>query len=70
MCHLLQLATKESSAFITEPPFNLPNVQDVYDQFMFEEYEFQSYFRCVRESYSLSELSSFRPSAVLLHLFK
>ena len=33
---------------ITEPYFNLPNIQDVYDQFMFEEYEFRSYFRCTR----------------------
>jgi actin-related protein 6 len=33
---------------VTEPYFNLPNVQDVYDQFIFEEYEFQSYLRCCR----------------------
>jgi len=38
--------TSESSLLITEPYFNLPNIQDVYDQFVFEEYEFQSYYRC------------------------
>ncbi|KAI0317627.1 actin family [Amylostereum chailletii] len=36
----------ESSLLITEPYFNLPNLQDTYDQFIFEEYEFQAYYRC------------------------
>lgn len=36
------------SLLITEPYFNLPNIQDVYDQFVFEEYEFDSYYRCTR----------------------
>jgi actin-related protein 6 len=31
---------------ITEPYFNLPNIQEVYDQFIFEEYGFKSYYRC------------------------
>lgn len=44
-----QTSPAESSLLITEPYFNLPNLQDVYDQFVFEEYEFQSYYRCVRE---------------------
>jgi actin-related protein 6 len=43
-----QIDTTESSLLITEPYFNLPNLQDVYDQFVFEEYEFQSYHRCTR----------------------
>ena len=43
-----QLDPTESSLLITEPYFNLPNLQDVYDQFVFEEYEFQSYYRCTR----------------------
>ncbi len=47
---LVQVNTAESSLLITEPYFNLPNVQDIYDQFVFEEYEFRSYFRCTRES--------------------
>ncbi|KAN0074661.1 Actin family [Tylopilus felleus] len=43
---VLSVNAPESSLIITEPYFNLPNVQDVYDQFVFEEYEFQSYYRC------------------------
>ncbi|KAI0770071.1 actin-like protein Arp6 [Fomes fomentarius] len=43
---VLAVNTAESSLLITEPYFNLPNIQDVYDQFMFEEYEFRSYYRC------------------------
>ncbi|KAG6854285.1 hypothetical protein C0991_008533 [Blastosporella zonata] len=39
-----------SSLLITEPYFNLPNLQEVYDQFVFEEYEFQSYHRCTPAS--------------------
>ncbi|KAF9026471.1 actin-related protein Arp6 [Hymenopellis radicata] len=35
---------------ITEPYFNLPNIQEVYDQFVFEEYEFKSYYRCTPAS--------------------
>ncbi|KAJ3574134.1 hypothetical protein NP233_g1962 [Leucocoprinus birnbaumii] len=42
--------TTEASLLLTEPYFNLPNVQDVYDQLVFEEYEFQSYFRCTSAS--------------------
>ncbi|KAF9013049.1 actin family [Cyathus striatus] len=35
----------QTTLLITEPYFNLPNIQDVYDQFMFEEYEFAEYMR-------------------------
>ncbi|KZP07507.1 actin-domain-containing protein [Athelia psychrophila] len=42
---VLQSNTNDTSLLITEPYFNLPNIQDVYDQFVFEEYEFQSYHR-------------------------
>ena len=45
-----QIDTSESSLLITEPYFNLPNIQEVYDQFVFEEYDFQSYYRCTRKS--------------------
>lgn len=48
---LRQLDPTESSLLMTEPYFNLPNLQDVYDQFIFEEYEFQSYYRCTRTWY-------------------
>lgn len=43
---VLNVDTADSSLLITEPYFNLPNIQDVYDQFVFEEYEFHSYHRC------------------------
>ncbi|KAH9924346.1 actin-like protein Arp6 [Epithele typhae] len=45
-----EVNTSESSLLITEPYFNLPNVQDVYDQFVFEEYDFRSYYRCTPAS--------------------
>ncbi|KDQ62817.1 hypothetical protein JAAARDRAFT_122230 [Jaapia argillacea MUCL 33604] len=47
---VLSVNAPESSLLITEPYFNLPNVQDVYDQFVFEEYEFHSYYRCTPAS--------------------
>ncbi|OJA12187.1 hypothetical protein AZE42_03943, partial [Rhizopogon vesiculosus] len=47
---VLNVDTAESSLLITEPYFNLPNIQDVYDQFVFEEYEFHSYHRCTPAS--------------------
>lgn len=43
-----QVDTAETSLLITEPYFNLPNIQQVYDQFVFEEYEFQSYLCSTR----------------------
>ncbi|KAI6044922.1 actin-related protein Arp6 [Pisolithus marmoratus] len=43
---VLSVNTSESSLLITEPYFNLPNIQEIYDQFVFEEYEFLSYHRC------------------------
>lgn len=46
----LGINTAESSLLITEPYFNLPNIQNVYDQFVFEEYEFHSYYRCTPAS--------------------
>ncbi|EPT05352.1 actin protein Arp6 [Fomitopsis schrenkii] len=47
---VLAVHTAESSLLITEPYFNLPNLQNVYDQFVFEEYDFQSYYRCAPAS--------------------
>ncbi|OCH91599.1 actin-like protein Arp6 [Obba rivulosa] len=47
---LLNVDTSEASLLITEPYFNLSNLQDIYDQFIFEEYEFQSYYRCTPAS--------------------
>ncbi|KAI0263934.1 actin family [Gloeopeniophorella convolvens] len=40
---VLNVDTAETALLLTEPYFNLPNIQEVYDQFVFEEYEFQSY---------------------------
>ncbi|XP_006462962.1 hypothetical protein AGABI2DRAFT_72217 [Agaricus bisporus var. bisporus H97] len=56
---VLNMDTTQASLLLTESYFNLPNIQDVYDQFVFEEYEFESYFRCT-------------PAAVIPHgdLFK
>ncbi|BGP03131.1 Actin-related protein 6 [Rhodotorula toruloides] len=42
----LSIAPQDTNLLVTEPVFNLPNVQDHYDQIVFEEYEFQSYLRC------------------------
>lgn len=41
----LKADISESSLLITEPYFNLPQIQRIYDQFVFEEYGFQSYYR-------------------------
>lgn len=41
---------KETSLLVTEPPHNFPQLQLAYDQIVFEEYEFQSYYRCVAGS--------------------
>ncbi|KAI0688710.1 actin-like protein Arp6 [Cytidiella melzeri] len=46
----LGVAPSETSLLLTEPYFNLPNLQDVYDQFIFEEYEYRSYYRCTPAS--------------------
>ncbi|KAJ8079909.1 Actin- protein 6 [Marasmius tenuissimus] len=47
---VLNINTTQSSLILTEPYFNLPNIQEVYDQFVFEEYEFHSYYRCTPAS--------------------
>ena len=45
----LSVSPSESSLLVTEPYFNLPNIAETYDQMVFEEWEFSSYFRCTRE---------------------
>ncbi|PPR05407.1 hypothetical protein CVT24_008021 [Panaeolus cyanescens] len=47
---VLGLDTTQASLLITEPYFNLPKVQEIYDQLIFEEYEFNSYYRCTPAS--------------------
>ena len=55
-----QIDTAETSLLITEPYFNLPNIQEVYDQFVFEEYEFQSYLCSSRMFHLLPSRASIR----------
>jgi actin-related protein 6 len=45
----MQVDPAETSLLVTEPYFNLPNIAETYDQMIFEEWEFDSYFRCTRE---------------------
>ncbi|KAF9046356.1 actin-like protein ARP6 [Panaeolus papilionaceus] len=47
---VLGLDTTQAALLMTEPYFNLPKVQDVYDQLIFDEYEFNSYYRCTPAS--------------------
>lgn len=44
----LDIKPPETSLLVTEPYFNLPNIAETYDQIVFEEYEFDSYYRCTR----------------------
>ena len=39
---------------MTEPYFNLPNIAETYDQMIFEEWEFDSYFRSTGTSRLMS----------------
>lgn len=45
-CTFAQVDPSSTRLLITEPVLNLPNVQEHYDQMVFEEYEFASYLRC------------------------
>ncbi|KAJ7763203.1 actin-related protein Arp6 [Mycena maculata] len=47
---VLNVNPTESTILITEPYFNLPKIQEVYDQFIFEEYEFQAQYRATPAS--------------------
>ncbi|KAL1928194.1 hypothetical protein VTP01DRAFT_3110 [Rhizomucor pusillus] len=42
---VLKVDPKQTRLLITEPCFNLPNIQEAYDQIIFEEYEFASCYR-------------------------
>lgn len=42
---MAKIVPKETRLLITEPCFNLPVIQDSYDQIIFEEYEFGSCYR-------------------------
>jgi actin-related protein 6 len=41
-----QLNPREHSFLVTEPNFNMHNIQETYDQMVFEEWDFASYYRC------------------------
>ncbi|KAK8847430.1 actin-like protein ARP6 [Kwoniella newhampshirensis] len=43
---VMNINPTETSLLVTEPYFNLPNIAETYDQMVFEEWEFSSYFRC------------------------
>ncbi|KAJ6574470.1 actin-related protein Arp6 [Mycena capillaripes] len=47
---VLDVNPTESTILITEPYFNLPKIQEVCDQFIFEEYEFQAQCRATPAS--------------------
>ncbi|BEI84061.1 hypothetical protein CcaverHIS002_0406650 [Cutaneotrichosporon cavernicola] len=46
----LDIKPPETSLLVTEPYFNLPNIAETYDQMVFEEWEFASYYRCTSAS--------------------
>ncbi|CAA7262815.1 unnamed protein product [Cyclocybe aegerita] len=47
---VLRVDTTQAALLMTEPYFNLPKLQDDCDQLVFEEYEFNSYYRCTPAS--------------------
>ncbi|CAE6469955.1 unnamed protein product [Rhizoctonia solani] len=42
----LKVDPRDYSFLVTEPLFNMHSIQETYDQMVFEEWEFQSYYRC------------------------
>ncbi|KAG2221077.1 hypothetical protein INT45_009735 [Circinella minor] len=58
--NVLQIDPKDSRLLITEPCFNLKNIQEAYDQIIFEEYEFASCYRTIAP-----ELCTFNDLALL-----
>lgn len=55
---VLDVNPQETSLLVMEPYFNLPNICETYDQMVFEEWEFQSYFRSTREQSALTNWST------------
>ncbi|KAI9321391.1 actin-related protein Arp6 [Dichotomocladium elegans] len=45
--NVLKANPKTNGILLTEPCFNLPNIQEAYDQIIFEEYEFASCYRTI-----------------------
>jgi len=55
----MKIKPSETSLLVTEPYLNLPSLAETYDQMVFEEWEFQSYYRCSRECLSCFRLFAF-----------
>ncbi|RUS35466.1 hypothetical protein BC938DRAFT_483006 [Jimgerdemannia flammicorona] len=55
---VLQCEPEECGLVVTEPCFNLPNIQQTYDQIVFEEYEFESYYRTTDETTPFKSITS------------
>ncbi len=51
--HNMQFDPTTSNLLISEPCFNLPNIQAAYDEIMFEEYNVKAYARLYGYSISL-----------------
>jgi actin-related protein 6 len=48
----LKIDPTETSLLVTEPVLDLPILQSSYDQIIFEEYEFNSYYRSIGISFN------------------
>jgi len=46
-----QVEPAETTLLVTEPIFNLPNIQETYDQIAFELYQFDSFGRVTSKVY-------------------
>lgn len=46
----MQIDPTQHNLILSEPCFNLPNMQEMYDQIVYEEYEFAASFRTIGTS--------------------
>ncbi|KAI8349703.1 actin family [Blakeslea trispora] len=51
--HAIPIDPKETRLLLSEPCFNLPALQDTYDQIVFEEYEFNACYRTLGPQFCL-----------------
>ncbi|KAF0357471.1 actin-like protein arp6 [Gigaspora margarita] len=56
---VLDCDPQKTSLLITEPCFNLPNIQRTYDEMIFEVYEFQSYCRTIGNFFKILSINFF-----------
>lgn len=52
--HAIPIDPKDTRLVLTEPCFNLPAIQETYDQVVFEEYEFNACYRTIAPQLCLS----------------